>query len=316
MANEAPGTPRITSPEEFFGFRLGTDRKIARWDKITEYFYKLESESDRIKVIEMGKSTEGHPFLLVIISAQNNLARLEHYKAINAKIADPRGLSVEDVRELVEEGKAIVCQTMSLHATEIGGTQMAPELAYDLLSCDSETTQQILDNVIFLMVPCFNPDGQIMVTDWYYKYLGTEFEGTMLPYLYHKYAGHDNNRDAFALNLIESRYVAQILFREWHPHAYQDHHHMGSYGARLYIAPYCDVIRPYADPLGILGSTGSPTTTISQVCLQNRHRQNSPRRFTSIPTSSRAQARKPCPSTKLRPTSQTRGPAAGGHCGT
>ena len=156
MANEAPGTPRITSPEEFFGFRLGTDRKIARWDKITEYFYKLESESDRIKVIEMGKSTEGHPFLLVIISAQNNLARLEHYKAINAKIADPRGLSVEDVRELVEEGKAIVCQTMSLHATEIGGTQMAPELAYDLLSCDSETTQQILDNVIFLMVPCFN----------------------------------------------------------------------------------------------------------------------------------------------------------------
>lgn len=249
MANEAPGTPRITSPEEFFGFRLGTDRKIARWDKITEYFYKLESESDRIKVIEMGKSTEGHPFLLVIISAQNNLARLEHYKAINAKIADPRGLSVEDVRELVEEGKAIVCQTMSLHATEIGGTQMAPELAYDLLSCDSETTQQILDNVIFLMVPCFNPDGQIMVTDWYYKYLGTEFEGTMLPYLYHKYAGHDNNRDAFALNLIESRYVAQILFREWHPHAYQDHHHMGSYGARLYIAPYCDVIRPYADPL-------------------------------------------------------------------
>ncbi len=249
MADAKRLIPVVTSPEEFFGFKLGSDRKLARWDKITDYFYKLESESDRIKVVEMGKSTEGNPFLLVIISSPDNLARLDHYKSINAKIADPRGLTPEDVRQLVREGKAIVCQTMSLHATEIGGTQMAPELAYDLLSCDSDVTKEILENVIFLMVPCFNPDGQIMVTDWYNKYLGTEFEGTMLPYLYHKYAGHDNNRDAFAMNLVESRYVARILFTEWHPHAFQDHHHMGSTGARLYIAPYCDAIRPYADPL-------------------------------------------------------------------
>ncbi len=240
---------KVTSPEEFFGFQLGADRKIARWDKIVEYFYKIESESDKIKVVNMGKTTGGHPFLLTIISAPANLTRLDYYKDINAKISDPRGLTAESVRELVKEGKAVVCQTMSLHATEIGGTQMAPELAYDLLSCDSEITQSILDNVIFLMVPCFNPDGQIMVTDWYNKYVGTEYEGTMLPYLYHTYAGHDNNRDAFALNLIESRYVAQILFTEWHPHAYQDHHHMGSTGARLYLAPYSDAIRPHADPL-------------------------------------------------------------------
>lgn len=249
MADARIRAARITPPEEFFGFKLGSDRKIARWDKITEYFYKLESESDRIKVKELGKSTEGNPFLLVIISSPENLAKLEHYRQVNSRIADPRGLSNEEVRQLVQEGKAVVCQTMSLHATEIGGTQMAPELAYDLLSCDSCTTKQILDNVIFLMVPCFTPDGQIMVTDWYNKYLGTEFEGTMLPYLYHKYAGHDNNRDAFALNLVESRYVARILFTEWHPHAFQDHHHMGSTGARLYVAPYCDVIRPHVDPL-------------------------------------------------------------------
>lgn len=240
---------KITSPEEFFGFQLGSDRKIARWDKITEYFYKIESESDRMKVVEMGKTTQGNPFLLAIISASENLVRLEHYKEINAKISDPRGLSADSARQLAKEGKAIVCQTMSLHASEIGGTQMAPELAYDLLSSDSKATKEILDNVIFLMVPCFNPDGQIMVTDWYNKYLGTEYEGTMLPYLYHKYAGHDNNRDAFALNLVESRYVGRILFTEWHPQAYQDHHHMGGRGARLYLAPYSDAIRPYADPL-------------------------------------------------------------------
>jgi hypothetical protein len=240
---------RVTSPDEFFGFKMGTDRKIARWDKIVEYFYLLEKETDKIKVIDMGPSTEGHPFLLTIISSAENLKRLDHYKAINAKITDPRGLTEDAVKELVKEGKAIVCQSMSLHATEIGGTQMAPELAWDLLANDSPDNRMILDNVIFLMVPCFNPDGQIMVTDWYNKWLGTEYEGIGTPFLYHKYAGHDNNRDAFALNLIESRYMAQILFTEWRPHAYQDHHHMGSTGARLFLAPYSDAIRPHADPL-------------------------------------------------------------------
>lgn len=248
MATATP-RPKITSPEEFFGFRLGSDRKIARWDKIVEYFYKLESESDAIKVIDMGPSTEGNSFLLTIISSPENLANLERHREINGKLADPRGLSEDEVKALVKEGKAVVCQSMSLHATEIGGTQMAPELAYDLLACDCEDNRRILENVIFLMVPCFNPDGQIMVTDWYNKYLGTEWEGCNTPFLYHKYAGHDNNRDAFALNLIESRYMAKLLFTDWHPQAYQDHHHMGPYGARLFLAPYSDAIRPHADPL-------------------------------------------------------------------
>lgn len=242
-------SPRITSPVEFFGFQLGSDRKIARWDKIVEYFYKLESQSKAIKVVDMGPSTEGNPFLLTIISSPENLAKLEHYREINGKIADPRGLSEDAVKALVKEGKAVVCQSMSLHATEIGGTQMAPELAYDLLACDSEDNKLILENVIFLMVPCFNPDGQIMVTDWYNKWLGTEYEGGNTPFLYHKYAGHDNNRDAFALNLPESRYLSQLVFTDWHPQAYQDHHHMGSTGARLFLAPYSDAIRPHADPL-------------------------------------------------------------------
>ncbi len=249
MARVINQTGKVTSPEEFFGFRLGSDRRIARWDKIVDYFYKIESQSNRMKVIDMGESTEGNPFLLTIITSHQNLAQLEHFKEVNAKICDPEGMTEESIRLLVKEGKSVVCQTMSLHANEIGGTQMAPELAYDLLSSDSEATKEILDNVIFLMIPCFNPDGQIMITDWYNKYLGTKFEGTMLPYLYHKYAGHDNNRDAFAMNLVESKYVGEIVFREWHPHTFQDHHHMGGSGARLYLAPYCDAIRPYADPL-------------------------------------------------------------------
>jgi hypothetical protein len=239
----------VTPPRDFFGFELGADRKIARWDRIVEYFGLLEKESDRVKVVDMGPTTEGRPFLLVIISAPANLSSLDLLRETNARISDPRGLAEAEVRGLIGRGRAVVCQSMSLHATEIGGTQMAPELAYDLASRADEETLRILDNVVFLMIPCFNPDGQVMVADWYAETLGTDFEGTSPPRLYHKYAGHDNNRDADSLNLAESAYAARILFRDWRPQAYLDHHHMGGYGARLYVPPYGEPIRPFADPL-------------------------------------------------------------------
>ncbi|MCL2497039.1 MAG: M14 family metallopeptidase [Symbiobacteriaceae bacterium] len=240
---------KITSPLEFFGHIMGEDRKVVRWDKIVEYFYKLDSESDCIQVTDMGPSTEGHPFLLVTITAAENLAKLEEIRQISKKIGDPRGLTEEAIDKLVAEGKVVVVQSMSLHASEIGGTQMSPELAYELIACDCPANKQILKEVIFLMVPCFNPDGQHMVTDWYNRWLGTEYEGGGLPYLYHKYAGHDNNRDGFAFNLVESQYMAKILFQDWHPQAFQDHHHMGSNGARLFVAPYGNPTHPNVDPL-------------------------------------------------------------------
>ncbi len=149
----------------------------------------------------------------------------------------------------MDEGKAVVVQSMSMHATEIGGTQMAPELAYDLLARKDEETRRILDNVIFIEVPCFNPDGEIMVTDWYNKQLGTPYEGTNPPWLYQKYAGHDNNRDAFQTNIPDSQYMARILFTEWRPEAYVDHHGMGANGARIFLPPYAEPVRPYADPI-------------------------------------------------------------------
>lgn len=239
----------VTTPESFFGFRLGSDRKIARWDKIVEYFYLLDSQSPNIRVIHLGPSTDGNPFILAIITSARNLAQLDELRAVNRKITDPRGLSKTQLDRLIAKGKTVVCQTMSLHASEISATQMSPELAYDLVTCDDESTQRILDNTIFLMVPCFNPDGQIMVTDWYDEYIGTEYEGTPLPWLYHKYCGHDNNRDAFMLNLVESRYIARIMFQEWRPHIFQDHHEMGTYGPRLFVGPYCEPLHPHADPL-------------------------------------------------------------------
>jgi Zinc carboxypeptidase len=239
-----------TTPEQFFGFQLGADRKMARWDKIVDYYSLLEKESGgKMKVINMGPTTMGNPFLMVIITSPANHAKLDRLRQINLQLSDPRGIPESTIKALVAEGKPIVVQSMSLHANEIGGTQMAPELAYDLIARKDEETQRILDNVIFIEVPSFNPDGEIMVTDYYNKFLGTEYEGGNLPYLYHKYIGHDTNRDAFQTNMIESKYMAKILFTDWKPEAYVDHHHMGSYNARIYLPPYAEPVRPGADPL-------------------------------------------------------------------
>jgi hypothetical protein len=246
----AAAAQEISTPEKFFGFQLGADKKMARWDKIVEYYGVIEKQSSgRMKVINMGPTSMGNPFLMVIITSPANFARLDRLREVNLRISDPRGLTEAQAHALVDEGKAVVVQSMSMHATEIGGAQMAPELAYDLLARKDEEARRILDNVIFIEVPCFNPDGEIMVTDWYNKQLGTPYEGTNPPWLYQKYAGHDNNRDAFQTNIPDSQYMAKILFTDWRPEAYVDHHGMGANGARIYLPPYAEPMRPFADPI-------------------------------------------------------------------
>ncbi len=241
---------QITPPEKFFGFQLGADRKMARWDKIVEYFQLMEKESGgRLKVVNMGPTSEGNPFLMAIITSPANMAKLDRIKQMNAQICDSRGIAEAEIKRLVAESKPIVVQSMSMHATEIGGSQMAPELVYDELSRKDEEAQRIMDNVISIVVPSFNPDGEIMVTDWYRKYIDTEYEGSNPPWLYQKYAGHDNNRDAFMTNIPDSQYMAKILFTDWKPEAYVDHHGMGPYGARIFLPPYAEPVRPMADPL-------------------------------------------------------------------
>ena len=187
----------ITSPETFFGFRMGADRKLARWDKLVEYYKLLERQSPRIKVVEMGPTTMGNPFLALFISSPANLAQLEQLKQINARLSDPRGASESEIRRLVATGKVVIAQSMGLHSSEVAAGQMAAELIYELVQRTDDETARILDNTIAIMIPCFNPDGEILITDWYNKYVGTEFEGAGIPVLYHKYVGHDNNRDAF-----------------------------------------------------------------------------------------------------------------------
>ncbi|MEM1703885.1 MAG: M14 family metallopeptidase, partial [Zestosphaera sp.] len=241
---------RVTPPEEFFGFKIGDDRKLARWDKIVEYFKLVASESNRVIVEEVGKTTEGNSFIVAYVSSPENLARLDELRRISCVLANPDLLpSPDEVEKLVEAGRAVVVITNSMHSTEVGGTQMSIELLYRLASSDDPEVLEILREVVVILIPSQNPDGQIAVVDWYAKTLGTEYEGTSLPWLYHKYCGHDNNRDAYALNLVESQYMAKIVYREWCPQVYVDHHQMGPYGARFFLSPEMDPIYPEVDPL-------------------------------------------------------------------
>lgn len=240
----------VTSPEKFFGFQLGADRKMARWDKIVDYYGVIEKQSaGRMKVINMGPTMNENPFLMVIITSAKNMVNLETIKKNNLTLVHPGSTPEAEIKKLIANGKVVIVQSMSMHATEIGGTQMAPELAYDLLTRTDEDAQRILDNVVFIEVPCFNPDGEIMVTDWYNKTLGTQYEGSNYPSLYAKYIGHDDNRDALLTSMRESQYMASLLFTDWRPEVYVDHHHMGRYGARISLPPYAEPTRPYGDPL-------------------------------------------------------------------
>ena len=237
------------NPESFFGFRPGEDYKLAGWEKIVAYFQILDESSDRIRVEELGKSTQGNPFIMAVISSQENLDGIEEIRQAAKQLSDSRGLNDERARVLAREGKIIVLITCSLHASEVGAAQMAPELAYDLITNDTPENRMILDNVIFLFVPSFNPDGLIMVKDWYDEYVETEFEGSYMPWLYQLYTGHDNNRDAIMLTQAESKMVNGVLYSDWMPQVYLDMHQMGNGGARIFVPPYIDPLNPNIDPL-------------------------------------------------------------------
>ena len=239
----------ITSPEAHFGFQMGADRRLIDWKEITEYFMMLDSESDRVVVQELGKTTLGKPFLLTIISSAENIRNIGHYRSLHQKLANPHDLSDAEAGRLIDEGKIPVLLSLNIHSTEIGSSQESVELAFELATRNDEAVRHILDNVIVLMIPSVNPDGLQMVVDWYEKHVGTPHEGCSLPWLYHHYAGHDNNRDWFFFNLKESQLTSSILYHEWYPEIVFDQHQMGSGGPRLFLPPYDDPVNLNVHPV-------------------------------------------------------------------
>lgn len=239
----------IPSPLQFFGHEMGADRKLARWDKLVEYYELIGAASDRVDVRNVGESTLGNPFLIIFVSSPENLANLDRIKEMNAILQDPRGATDAQIEGAIANGKSVVVQSYGLHSTEVAASQSSAEIIYLMATRSDPEMMRILEETVAIQIPCFNPDGNIIVTDWYDRWVGTEYEASSPPELYHHYIGHDNNRDAFMQNTVESRYGAEILFREWIPQAYIDHHQMGGYTARMYVPPYAEPIRPGGDPL-------------------------------------------------------------------
>jgi hypothetical protein len=245
-----PQAPAMQTPETFFGFRIGADTKLARWDKMVEYFRLVSAASGRVRFRELGTSTLGQPFIALEISAAENIKKLDYYRGLERRLYFRDGTPTDAQRdEIFEAGKAVVVVTCNIHSTEIGSSQMVLELVHRLATDNSPRMRHVLDNVILLLVPSLNPDGQIMVVDWYNKNLGTPFEPSGMPWLYHRYAGHDNNRDMYMFTQKESQLTAKLLWQDWYPAVWLDEHQQGGNGARIFVMPATDPINPNVHPL-------------------------------------------------------------------
>ena len=248
---------QVPSPRSVLGFQPTDDKTIADWGQITDYFAKLDKASNKVTVREIGRSTLGRPLIVAFVSSPDNIKNLDRYRQISAKLADPRTVKNEsDLADLIKRGKTIVSISCSIHSTEIVASQMSMNLAYELATANDADTKEILDNTILLLVPSPNPDGIDIVADWYRKTLGTKSEGTTPPELYHHYAGHDDNRDWFMMNLVETRAVTKLFWQEWFPQIVYDVHQQGQNASRFIIPPFYDPVNPRISP-SILREVGT-----------------------------------------------------------
>ncbi|MDQ3755018.1 MAG: M14 family metallopeptidase, partial [Acidobacteriota bacterium] len=240
----------LPSPVSVLKFTPGDDRTIADWRQITDYFRRLDQTSDRVLVKTLGETTLKRPLIAAFISAPENIRDLAKYQDIQRRLADSRLASDEAERDrLVRAGKTVVVISCSIHSTEIVASQMSMQLAYELASAEDAETREILQNTILLLLPSANPDGVDIVASWYRQTLGTPYEGTEPPELYHHYAGHDNNRDWFILNLKETQLITRLFWKEWFPQIVYDVHQQGSNGSRFFIPPFYDPPNPHIAPL-------------------------------------------------------------------
>jgi len=249
QAQQKAKAAHIPTPAESVGFEVGADRKLADYRQIATYLKALAAASDRVEIETLGKTTLGEEMVMAVISTPENLRNKAHYQEVARKLADPRGLTREQVDALAGEGKAIFLLTCNIHSTEIGSSQMAMEWAYKLATAQDEETRRRLGDTIVLLVPSLNPDGQIMVTEWYKKWVGTRYEGGAMPYLYHHYVGHDDNRDWYMLTQIETKNMNRAVYHEWFPQFWLDEHQMGANGPRIYIPPNADPVAKLVNPL-------------------------------------------------------------------
>jgi hypothetical protein len=241
----------VPHPRDVFGFDPGDDYEMADYDQMLEYYRQLDEASDRVQMIQIGESALGKPMLLLFISSEENLAQLDRWKDISARLARARDLSDDEARALSREGKAIVWIDGGMHATERAHAQMTPLLAYKTVTEETAEMQNIRDKVIFLLMPVMNPDGLDIVAHWYWRNLGTPFETTGPPELYHHYVGHDNNRDWYMNLQPESQAVSRIVYNEWYPQIIYNQHQTSPEWTRIFVPPFADPVNPKI-PAGVI----------------------------------------------------------------
>ena len=239
---------KITSPEEQFGFHLGDDYMLANYRQLTAYWKKLASQSDRMKLVEIGKTAEGRPQWMAILTSPENHKKLDRYKAIARQLALAEGPSDEQARKLAAEGRVVVWIDGGLHATEVLGAHQLMELVYQLNALSDPETLRFLRDVIVLAVHA-NPDGHDLVADAYMGEKDTAKRSTRIPRLYQKYAGHDNNRDFYISNMPETTNMNRVLYHEWFPQIMYNHHQSGPTGTVLFAPPFRDPFNYFFDPL-------------------------------------------------------------------
>lgn len=239
----------IPSPASILGWEPGTDRKLPTWKQVTDYFTALDKASPRVTVRTLGKTTLGRPFLVAFISDPATLANLPKFQRIQRQLMDPRQRAGATKASLVAEGKNVILITSSIHSTEVGGFLTPLVVADRLARADTPEAREVLANTIIMLVPSQNPDGVDIVGDWYRSSIGTPFEGSTPPSLYHYYTGHDNNRDWYAFTQKETRYTVDSLYTPWDPQIVNDVHQQGNNAGRIFIPPYMDPVEPNIDPI-------------------------------------------------------------------
>jgi Zinc carboxypeptidase len=239
---------QVPTPASVLGHTPGDDYYLANYEEEIHYFHELATHSDRVKMFTVGKSTEGRDIEIALISSPQNLARLDEYKTDAGKLAMAQGLDDAQARELAHTAKVIVHIDGGLHASEVAGPQHSIALAYKLASAQNDPeVDTILDNVILMLWPTLNPDGQDMVISWYRKNLGTRFEVSPMPWLFQDYVGHDNNRDGYMLNMKESQVVTKAEI-EYSPVIFYCQHQTAPFPARIWIPPFSDPISSNISP--------------------------------------------------------------------
>ncbi|MFN0059020.1 MAG: M14 family metallopeptidase [Planctomycetota bacterium] len=247
------------SPNEFLGRPICADFELADWEAIARYFRELDLASERIVVERVDGTTEGRDFLIAIISSEENLRNLPELKRKARRIADPRGLGATERAELLASARPFVFISCNMHSTEIASAEMSMQLAHELATSEAEPWKSARRELVVVLIPSVNPDGQDQVVKWYRQIRGTPFEAADLTELYQLYAGHDNNRDWFMLSLQETRIVTRLLYREWLPQVYWDVHQQGSKRERMFVPPFRDPLNPNLAPgvvcgIGALGA--------------------------------------------------------------